>query len=204
MNKQHPSRPDIILTPLPRFSVSPAQKMHPFSYNVKIPERSPGPQYTAKCIRRVSLKRLPRNVLVRLSSINVESSAPILQLSQPAVTRPLPSVHNSDWQPLQRQSQKRRKRRQRRPRFVFVILFTLDLSDLYCITARTRNHALRPQGIEAANERWQGRKMIVTTLLSIATGPLILSYSRIFVVFLTTFNQSHSTPRIRHDRPIMV
>ena len=153
MNGQHPSPPDVILTPLARFSVSVAQKMHPFSYNVKIPERSPGPQFIAKCIRRVSLKRLPRNVLARPSSINVESSVPILHISQHSVTRLLPSVQLNEVRPLERQRQKRVIRRTRLPRFVFIIPFTLDLAT-HCITGPTRNHTLSPQGIEAANEGW--------------------------------------------------
>ena len=155
MNRQHPSRPDIVLTPIPRFSVSPAQKMHPFSYNVKIPERSPGPRYTAECIRRVSLKRLPRNVLARPSSINVESSVPTLQLSQRAVTRPLLSVHSSDWQRLQRQSQKRRKRRQRKLRFVFVVFFTLDLATYIALQPA---RVTMPSGPKVSKQQMKGGK----------------------------------------------
>jgi hypothetical protein len=153
--------------------------MHLFSFNVKILARSPGLLYIAECIKRVLLKKLPRNVLARPSSINVELSAPILQRSQPAVTRPLPSVHNSDWRPLRRLSRKRRKRRQRRPRFVFIIPFTFGFR-IHCVTARTHIRALRPQGVKAANEGWQGWKMIVTTSFEHCKSSYI-------VVFLTTF-----------------
>lgn len=45
-------------------------------------------------------------------------------------------------------------------------LFYFGFSNLHCIAARTRNHALRPQGIEAANEGWQGWKMIVTLIFA--------------------------------------
>ena len=75
-----------------------------------------------------------------------------------------------------------------------VIPFTLDLAT-YCIIACTRIRALRPQGIEAANEGWQGWKMIVTTLIftfehcNRASDTVQLHP---FVVFITTLIRSHS------------
>ena len=83
------------------------------------------------------------------------------------------------------------------------VLFSFGFSDSYCIPAPTRIRALRPQGIEAANEGWQGWKMIVTTLIlafehcNRASDIVVQLHPS--VVFIGTFIQSHFRPRIRHD-----
>ena len=79
---------------------------------------------------------------------------------------------------------------------VYYDFYTLDLAlILQPAPTRTRDS---PQGIEAANEGWQGWTMITTTctssLLSIANRALdIVVQLHSFVVSKSTFTQCHST-----------